>query len=370
MAKPQNRSTTYNEKTLILGIHSPYNPTKNIDAYYQEFENLIKTDGIKYYQTLFIKLREVNSTYFLTKGKLEDVYNFCKENDIEHVFISEPITTQQARNLQDYIGCEVTDRTELILEIFQKAAHSAEGKTQVDIAILQHKKSRLAGKGIGLSQQYGVTGVRGGPGETAKEKELRHINDHILKLKKQLDKVQKSREIQRKKRLKNKEPFLCLIGYTNSGKSTILNSIAKGDVLAEDKLFATLDTTTRQLYINKEKIGLISDTVGFIQLLPHNLIEAFKSTLSELTYADLLLHVVDLSDPNWSEHIQVVQEILQELQIEKEILYVFNKVDKIENLEDLTSKINQYKPHVIVCAKEREGLKPLSDYLYSWSKKQ
>ena len=368
MTKPQNQSTKYHTKTLILGIHAPYNRTNNIQAYYEEFENLVKTDEIEYDEKIFLKLREIDNAYFFTKGKREELYKICKEKEFERIIISEPLTTQQLRNLNDFIGCPFTDRTELILEIFEKSAHSAEGKTQVEIAMLKHRKARIAGKGASLSQQYGVIGVRGGPGETAKEKELRYFNENILKLKKQLDKIQQNREVQRKRRLKNKELFVCLVGYTNSGKSTILNVLTKTNVEAADKLFATLDTTTRQLYINKEKIGLISDTVGFIQLLPHNLIDAFKSTLSELEYADLLLHVVDLSDQNWKEHIKIVHDILKELEIEKDILYVFNKSDKVQDLNLIKKEVQEFQPNVIISALEKENLKPLSDYLYAWSK--
>ena len=370
MVKPQNTKTLYHSKTLILGIDAPYNKTKHIDAYYEEFINLIRTDEIKYDKELFIKLRDIDSSYFLTKGKLEELKDFCQENEIEYVIISEPLTAQQSRNLSDYIECSVRDRTELILHIFYNAAHSAEGKTQVEIALLQHKKTRVAGQGVHFGQQTGGIGVRGGPGETAKEKELRHINDSILNLKKQLKKLQTTRETQRKQRLKNQEPFICLIGYTNSGKSTILNMLTKANVLAQDKLFATLDTTTRQLYIEGNKVGLISDTVGFIQLLPHSLVEAFKSTLSELEFADLLLHVIDLSDQNWEEHIKIVHEILEELEIEKDILYVFNKSDKLENTEVIEGEIDKYKPHVITSALTKEGLFSLKEYLKNWSKKR
>ncbi|MBT3456202.1 GTPase HflX [bacterium] len=369
MVKPKSTKTLYHQKTLIVGIHAPYNKTKHIDTYYEEFINLVRTDQIKYDEKIFIKLRDIDNSYFFTKGKLEEFDAFCKKNEFVDIIISEPLTSQQKRNLEDYLECNITDRTELILEIFQKAAHSAEGQTQVRIAILQHKKSRLAGKGVHLGQQAGGIGVRGGAGETSKEKETRNIHEYILKLKAQLVKIQKSRETQRKRRLNSKEPFMCLIGYTNSGKSTILNVLAKADVLAEDKLFATLDTTTRQLYINKEKVGLISDTVGFIQMLPHSLIDAFKSTLSELEYADILIHVIDISDPNWDEHIKIVHEILEELEIDKNVLYVFNKIDKCENTADIKKELSKYKPHVITSALSKEGLKPLVEYLEKWKKK-
>ena len=215
------------------------------------------------------------------------------------------------------------------LEIFEKGSHSAEGKLQVQIAMFQHKKGRLAGRGIYLSQQGARIGTTG-PGETQKEIDARHIETSILKLKRQLVRLKQARETQRKQRLASQIPLFCLIGYTNAGKSSILNALTKSNVLAEDKLFATLDTTTRELYIDGKKKGLISDTVGFIQQLPHHLIEAFKSTLSELHYADLLIQVIDISDPNWEAHIAVVHKILEDLEIDKDMLYVFNKADKVD----------------------------------------
>ena len=368
MTKPTNYKTQQFPRTLLVGIEAPYNRTNNIDSYFEEFLNLVKTNGTEYVDAIFVKIRSVDSSYFLTKGKLEELKELCDKENIEHVIISEPITAQQERNLEDYTNCTVTDRTRLILEIFEKAAVSAEGKKQVAIAMLRHQKTRLAGKGIHLSQQEGATGVRGGPGETAKEKARRHIENTVHKLQKQLQQQDQIRETQRKKRLDAQIPNLCIIGYTNAGKSTLLNALTKSNVLAEDKLFATLDTTTRELFINSKKKGVISDTVGFIQNLPPQLIEAFKSTLSELQYADLLLHVVDILDPNWESHIEIVHEILDELEIDKDMLYVFNKADKVENLRSLTLAMAKYQPHVITSATKKNGLVELTDFLDIWEK--
>ncbi|TET06503.1 GTPase HflX [Candidatus Dependentiae bacterium] len=350
-------------KILLLGIQAPYNKIQNIEGYFQEFLNLAHSNEIEAEHTLFIKLRDINPAHFLTKGKLEELKEYCNKHNIEEVVISEPLTAQQERNLSDLLNCRVFDRTQLILEIFEKSAHSAEGKTQVEIAMLQYRKSRLAGKGIHLAQQVGVFGLRGGPGETIKEQETRHIDQQILKLKKQLKRIEQSRKTQRKRRLCSAFPLISLIGYTNAGKSTILNVLTKSNVLAEEKLFATLDTTTRTLVINSTKVGLISDTVGFIQLLPHQLIEAFKSTLAELRYADLLLLIIDSADPNWEDHINVVHQILNELAIDKPILYVFNKIDKIEKQSELFEQFNRYEPNVFVSAISPNELNQLKDYL-------
>ncbi len=370
MVKPAPFETISFPKTLIIGVEAPYNRTPYIQSYYDEFLSLLETSGIPYDYSYFTKIRMVDPVYFFTKGKMQEIKDICDEHAIEHVIISESLNSRQERNLSDFLECDVFDRTALILDIFEKAAHSAEGKAQVAIARLNFKKTRLAGKGIHLSQQTGILGARGGPGETAKEIETRHIEEEILKIKKQLKRIEQARSTQRQQRLARAVSHICLIGYTNVGKSTILNALTKSSVLAENKLFATLDTTTRELYINHKKIGILSDTVGFIQQLPHQLIEAFKSTLSELQFAHLLLHVVDVSDRNWQAHIKIVHDILQELSVSKEMVYVFNKIDLIENEEErekLLLQIERYNPHIIISAQSKEGIEPLKNYIAHWS---
>ena len=365
--KKEGYITQSHPKTLIIGVLAPYNKTNYPESYFQEFVNLVKTNRTGYDHEMFITLREVDPRTFFTKGKVAEIKKFCDEQEIEEVIISEPLTVQQERNLHEYLHTNIFDRTRLILEIFEKNATSAEGKLQVHIAMLNFDKSRLAGQGVFLSQQAGKIGARG-PGETLKERETRHIETAVLKLKRQLESLEKARQTQRKRRMISQVPLICLIGYTNAGKSTVLNALTKSDVLAEDRLFATLDTTTRELHIDKKKVGVISDTVGFIQQLPHQLINAFKSTLSELNYADLLLHVVDVSDPNWQNHIQVVQGILKELDVDKPTLYVFNKADKIESTDQLLDSLSYYQPHVLISAASKDGIAPLKDFLKHWQR--
>lgn len=354
--------------TLLLAIQAPYNRPANIDSYFDEFVNLARTNRLNTESILYIKLREIDSSYFLTKGKLQEIKEYCDEHNIDHLILSEPLSAQQSRNLTDYLKCKVFDRTDLILDIFDKSAHSAEGRLQVDIARLRHLKGRLAGRGVNMSQQAGFVGNRG-PGETLKEREARHIEEALLKLKRQLDQLAQVRETQRKRRLNSQIPHACLIGYTNAGKSSILNALTKSDVLAEDKLFATLDTTTRELFVDSVKKGIISDTVGFIQKLPHQLIAAFKSTLDELQYADLLLHVVDSADSDFESHIKVVHEILDELGVHKPMVYVFNKADRIENMEKFEKTIARYQPSVVISTLTKEGMTELREFLAEWQPK-
>lgn len=361
MTRKAHSLTEYLPKVLVLGIHAPYNKTNNIESYFQEFRNLIKTNGVSYQQEIYLKLRTIDPTYFLTEGKLQELKEFCDKEQIEEVIISEALSPLQERNLWRILHCRVFDRTQLILEIFEKAAHSAEGKAQVAIAMFHHKKARLAGKGLHMSQQAGGIGMRGGPGETQKEKEKRHIETTILRLQRQLETIQNARETQRKKRLNSAIKHACLIGYTNAGKSTILNALTKSDVTAEDKLFCTLDTTTRELYINSHKKGVLSDTVGFIQQLPPQLIDAFKSTLAELEYADLLIHVVDISDSNWESHIRIVNSIVDELGVTKPMVYAFNKADAADIIPE--HLMRRYQPHVVISSLTKEGIAPLIEFL-------
>jgi len=354
-------------RVLLVAVHSPFNKTKNIQSYYDEFLHLVSSNGLEYDEVVYVKLRSVDTGYFLTTGKLEEIRALCEEKKIREVIFSDQLTAMQERNLSELLHSRVYDRTQLILEIFEKSAHSAEGKLQVEIAMFHHKKSRMAGAGVHMSQQAGRIGTRG-PGETAKEKETRHIETQVNQLKKELAAMQKVRETQRKRRLESGIPQICLVGYTNTGKSTILNHLTKANVLAQNKLFATLDTTTRELFIDGKKKGVISDTVGFIQQLPHQLIDAFKSTLDELRYADLLLHIIDISDPDCEEHIKVVTKILHELGVEKEMLYVFNKADTPQETHLPEAALNRYQPNVVVSARTREGLEPLIQFLREWHK--
>jgi len=367
-----NKSLSTEEEVkniLLLCIYAPYNKELSTQDYFDEFLSLAKTAGVTYQHTMKIKLRHLDKGNFLTKGKRLDLQRFCQDHEIEEVIFSESLSPLQERNLEDLLGCKVHDREALILEIFRQAAHSAEGKIQVEMAELEYLKTRIAGKGAQLAQQAGHIGTRG-PGETAKELIKRHLTEKFRQARKRLDTLKKSKEIQRKRRLSSKTPLLCLIGYTNAGKSSILNRLTKSNVLAEDKLFATLDTTTRELYIDHKKVGLLSDTVGFISHLPHHLIEAFQSTLDELHYADLLLHVIDVSNHSWQGHINIVLATLEAIGVKgKKMVYLFNKTDKLseEELEQAKQEAEAYQPHLFITATSKEGLIPLKQSLVKLS---
>ena len=298
-------------RTLVIGVHTPQ-LKQDPSYYFEEFMQLVKTADITPTEVINIKLRSIDNAVFFTKGKLHEIIEFCQKHQIDQVLVSSLLSSMQERNLQDTLGCKVFDRAELIIEIFHRAATSAEGKIQIEMAYLEHLKSRLAGRGKEMAQQEGFVGARG-PGESMKEELRRYYEEKMRQARRRLQQVARTRDVQRRQRLRTGVPLVCLVGYTNAGKSSILNALTKSDILAEDKLFATLDTTTRELFLNHEKKVLLSDTVGFISQLPPRLIEAFKSTLDELQYASLLLHVIDISNPAWKDHIAVVEQTLEEL---------------------------------------------------------
>lgn len=355
--------TDQRPNTLIVGVSTP-DLKQDATYYFEEFSRLVETANIQPTHTLYIKLRTIDNANFLTKGKLEELHEFCQKNEIDQIVLSALLTPLQERNLEDALGRPVFSRSELILDIFHQAAHSAEGRIQVEMAYLEHLKTRMATRGKEMAQQAGFVGSRG-PGETEKEVLKRYYNEKIRQAKKRLDTLAKSRETQRKQRLKSGVELVCLVGYTNAGKSSLLNVLTKSHVLAEDKLFATLDTTTRELFLSPERKVLLSDTVGFISQLPHDLIEAFKSTLDELRYARLLLHVIDASNPAWQDQVMVVNETLADLGIKSPILHVFNKIDRLdeEARQALALLTPNYQPAVLAHSMDKSGVQEVLNYL-------
>lgn len=283
----------------------------------------------------------IDSSWYIGRGKINELTNLVTELGTDLLIFNSELSPSQIRNIEKAVGCRVIDRTQLILDIFAGRANSKEGKIQVELAQLNYLLPRLTGLGIELSRLGGGIGTRG-PGETKLETDRRHIKRKINNLRRELKEIDKQRALYRQRRKRSNVFKIALVGYTNAGKSTILNMLTTAEVLAEDKLFATLDPTTRKLQLKNKQETIITDTVGFIQDLPHELIAAFKSTFQEVAEADLLLHVVDASDPNREQQIAVVEQLLRELNANHiPRIIVYNKKDLIEDyiIDDVATHI-------------------------------
>jgi GTP-binding protein HflX len=321
------------------------------------------------------KLQAPCASTFIGKGKAEEFAELCREADVDTVIFDDELTPAQSRNLEKLFNCKVLDRTSLILDIFAQRARTREGKLQIELAQLQHLLPRLTRFWGHLSRQKGGIGMRG-EGETQLETDRRRVQDRIARIERELEVVRRQRGTQRQARQRNHWALASIVGYTNAGKSTLLNALTGAEVLAENKLFATLDPTTRRLRLPTNQNVLLTDTVGFIRKLPHGLVEAFKATLEEVVQADLLLHVVDVSHPQVDQQIRSVDTVLEEIGADgKPTLMVFNKVDQLNgNQTALTRFLEQYPNSVALSATTGEGipallaqlgsaLRPIRDFL-------
>lgn len=312
------------ERIILIGLSTRDTDMDRVTEYLDELEFLAETAGGFTVKRFTQKLDRPDIRTFVGKGKMEEIIAFIKANNIQIAIFDDELTPSQLRNIEKIIGCKVLDRTNLILDIFAKRARTAQAKVQVELAQYRYLLPRLTRMWTHLEKQAGGIGMRG-PGESEIETDRRVIRDKLSRLREKLAEIEKQSKTQRKRR--GEVVRVALVGYTNVGKSTLMNLLAKSDVFAENKLFATLDTTVRKVVIDRIPF-LLSDTVGFIRKLPHDLIESFKSTLDEVREADVLVHVVDISHPNFEDHIHVVNETLQDLKaMDKPILLVFNKID-------------------------------------------
>ena len=371
------------EKAVFVGIIRQNDDERRVYEYLEELEFLAETAGAKGDRKFVQRLDKPEKATYIRSGKLQEIADYCKENEIKYCIFDDELTGMQQRNIEKVVqgGTHVIDRTSLILEIFAQRAKTSYAKMQVELAQYNYMLPRLAGMWTHLERQRGGMGTRGGMGETQIEIDRRIVKERINRLKDQLKKVDRQMATQRSNR--GQMVRLSLVGYTNVGKSTLMNLLAKSDVFAENKLFATLDTTVRKVVIENVPF-LLSDTVGFIRKLPTQLIEAFKSTLDEVREADILVHVVDISHPDFEEQMRVVEQTLRDIDAANKPIYVvFNKIDAYEyeqydefsltpptkdnrSLDDLkNSWIAQEKtPCIFISAKEKIGIDKLKNDIY------
>ena len=318
------KETVY-EKAVLVGVITREQPADKIEEYLDELEFLTYTAGGEVIKRFIQKITIPNPKTLIGSGKMEEVRTYVEENEVATVIFDDELTPAQQNNIEKIFKCKILDRTGLILDIFAQRAQTSYARTQVELAQYEYLLPRLTGLWTHLERQRGGIGMRG-PGETEIETDRRIVRDRIALMKKKLEKIDRQMETQRSNR--GALVRVALVGYTNVGKSTLMNVIAKSEVFAENKLFATLDTTVRKVVLGNLPF-LLSDTVGFIRKLPTQLVESFKSTLDEVREADLLLHVVDISHPNFTEHIESVNQILGEIDCEdKPTVMVFNKIDQ------------------------------------------
>lgn len=347
------------EKVILVGVSTDdHDDTeKSLD----ELEELASTAGTVTVGRVVQNLSQIHPVTYVGKGKLDEIKDLLWETEATGIICDDELSPIQLGNMEDALNTKIMDRTLIILDIFANRASTNEGKIQVELAQLKYRQSRLVGLGKSLSRLGGGIGTRG-PGEKKLEMDRRLIKGRIAQLNRELKDVKRHREVTREQRSRNQVPVIAIVGYTNAGKSTLLNTLTGADVLEEDKLFATLDPTTRNLKLPSKQEVLLTDTVGFIRKLPHHLIEAFKSTLEEAKYADIILHVVDASNPQMDEQMYIVYETLMNLEVKnKPVITAFNKQDKVDGeviLRDFKAD------HVVnISAKTGEGLENLQNVI-------
>ena len=351
------------ETAILVGISLGKVSQEEVLLSLDELEKLVETAGGKVVEKVVQAREHIDSTFFIGKGKALEIAEICNERDIDVIVFDDELSPVQLRNLENITKRRVTDRSAVILEIFASNARTVESKTQVELAQLEYLLPRLTRRWTHLSKQFG--GLRAkGPGETQIETDRRMIKTKISLLKEKLEIIKRQKETQRKQR--SNLPRLALVGYTNAGKSTIMNLLTNAGVLAENKLFSTLDTTVRRINLSPSREFLLSDTVGFIKKLPHHLIVSFLSTLSEAVESDILLHVIDVSDLRTEDNIAVVNETLKKLNCgEKPIVMIFNKIDILNNREIINYYREKYKNSIFISAARSIGVNSFVEEILS-----
>jgi GTP-binding protein HflX len=347
------------ERVILVAVAT--NDGDDTESSLNELEELVRTAGANTVAKVIQNRESVHPGTYVGKGKIEEIRQMAYELEATGVVTDDELSPAQLKNLEDALQMKIMDRTMTILDIFASRASTKEGKIQVELAQLRYRSSRLIGLRSSLSRLGGGIGTRG-PGEKKLEMDRRLIGDRISLLKKELEEVKKNREVARMQRSKNSIPVISIVGYTNAGKSTLLNTLTKAGVLEEDKLFATLDPTTRNLELESGQQILLTDTVGFIRKLPHHLIDAFRSTLEEAKYADMVLHVVDASNPEADKQMHIVYDTLNNLGVkDKPIITAFNKVDRLD--DSFMMKDFKADKTVKISARAGTGLKELLDII-------
>lgn len=344
------------EKVILVAVATPN--TVDADESLDELGELVETAGAEVVGRMVQNLDAFNPSTYVGSGKVDELKNLIWETEATAIVCDDELSPAQYKNLEDELDVKVMDRTLVILDIFAGRANTAEGKIQVELAQLRYRSTRLIGMN-NLSRQGGGIGTRG-PGEKKLEVDRRVIRDRIAHLKSQVEEMENHRQVNREKRQDNMVPVVAIVGYTNAGKSTLLNTVTDASVLEEDKLFATLDPTTRNYKLPDGQEVLLTDTVGFIRKLPHHLIDAFRSTLEEAKYSDIIIHMVDSSNPSMDKNIKAVYDTLRDLEVtDKTIITVFNKIDKMEEKPLLSDANADYVVHAAV--KKREGLSEIDE---------
>lgn len=353
----------FQEQAFLIGIKRKSADREETFESLNELERLTESAGACVKGKTLQQIKRIDPAFFIGKGKAQEMREIISSQDINLVIFNENLTPAQQRNLENLFGVKVIDRTALILDIFAQRAKSKEGKLQVELAQLNYLLPRLRGKGTELSRLGGGIGTRG-PGETKLEMDRRKIKERIHHLKKELNRVRNVRIIQRLGRRTSPVYFIAIVGYTNAGKSTLLNCLTHAKVTVEDRLFSTLDPTIRSLKLPSHQRVMISDTVGFISKLPHQLIAAFKATLEEVCEADLLLHIIDISNPDVERQIESVNKVLEEIgAVYKPTIHVLNKIDLLDDPSQIKFWKKRLENSIAISALKGNGIKDLCNYI-------